>query len=329
MDWHSQLFTWLWPDSPVQDTPSQDYEARIHGLLGLLHTLQPEKQCQTGKAEAWHRNVAHHLRVEGVLGQHWPQSLCQPMIMKGFDYALNLYPEIGLRHANDIDLLVQPGLFSVVCDELAGRMEQRSSPRENRWLQEAPSAATFVFDDISIDVHRVPIMEHQTRLVVKDLFNRATSGNLGNCSVFFPSTQDRLWLWLHNFSKNSQPLALHHLIDLVLIMKSLSLHESELDHWSPLFVQAHALGLALAFRTALSHLEASGLWCDDISECYLAHTPFTFDRWIRQQQNSTWRLPLKACHRILYSAQGSRKQVMLRLLFRVWSDVCGQPTKRL
>ena len=67
----------------------------------------------------------------------------RPLVMKGFDYTVNLYPEIGLGHANDIDLLVEPGTFSDTCEILASQMEQRATPRENRRAHEPPSAITF------------------------------------------------------------------------------------------------------------------------------------------------------------------------------------------
>ena len=321
MDWHSTLFAWLWPGVPAGQGPAQGYEAPIHGLRGLLHTLQPEQPSGPSKGDAWHRNVAHHLRVSGVLSQHWPQALGSPMVMKGFDYATNLYPNVGLRHSNDIDILIQPGLFTLVCDELSKKMVKRARPVENRWTSERPSAVTFEHDGICIDVHRVPIMEHQTRLDLEQLFARSEGGRLGDVAVTFPSPKDRLWLWLHNFCKNSQPLALHHLVDLILIMKALSLHETDQDHWQPIVREAEALGLGLILRTALGHLNASALWCYPISESYLSDITFSVDHWVRRQQPSKWMLPIKACHQIMLTPPGHRAQVSIRLLSRVRSRV--------
>ena len=317
MDWHPKIYNWLWPGRPARKKLHGEYDAPIHGLLGLLHILDTDTTLSEVKNDARHRNIAHHLHVESALKTYWPSKLSRPLVMKGFDYVTNLYPEIGLRRANDIDLLVNSDEFTSVCETLRKHMTELSAPNENRWQHEQPSAQSFRCNDIAIDVHRVPVMDHQTRLEIAGLFERAVDGMLGELPVLFPNPEDRLWLWLHNFAKNSQPLALHHMLDFALILKELDLHTPHQTSWNELGLSARSQGLHSQLRTALSHLENLELWCEPIPKNQRSHYLYSFDRWIRRQGNDMWLLPFHATHRILYTIPGSRGRVMLRLFDRL------------
>ena len=318
MDWHPKIYNWLWPGRPARRKLNGQHDEPIHGLLGLLHILEADATLPEAKNDARHRNIAHHLRVESVLKTYWPSNLSRPLIMKGFDYVTNLYPEIGLRRANDIDLLVSSDEFTKVCRVLRKHMTELPMPVENRWPHEQASAQSFRCNDIAIDVHRVPVMDHQTRLEMGGLFDRAVDGMLGELPVLFPDSLDRLWLWLHNFAKNSQPLAVHHMLDFTLILKDLNLHNYPESSWDELALSASSHGLHSQLRTALRHLENLALWCEPIPKNQQSRYLYSFDHWIRQQGKEGWLLPFHATHRVLYSIPGSRGRVMLRLFERLY-----------
>ncbi len=319
MDWHTTLYNWLWPDCSSRILSTPKYEAPIHGLRGLLHTLGQKSLGNAADEHAYNRNIAHHLRVQEILTLHWPREQGPPFVMKGFDYALNLYPKIGLRHSNDIDILIDPMRFQSVAKILSERMSQRTEPTENRLRTEAPSAHTFELDGIVIDLHQHPVMNHQTRLETVVLLERSETGRLGNLSVLFPSNEDRLWLWLHNFGKNFHPIAAHHLLDLVLILKTLFVTPGEVN-WSELSNKAKLLGLSSTLQLALAYLEHSGLWSTPIPRQYRAVLLFQLDEMLRKSKFARFTPPLKAASLLHRTIPEGRLAVTKRLIGKLFNS---------
>ena len=317
MNWLPLIFNWLWATPKTTASHDVTYEAPIHGLRGLLYTLAPESPQATPYQDDRLRNIAHHLQIEQIMSQHWPSDIAAPVVMKGFDYTLNLYPEIGLRRANDIDLLISPQYFDEVCDTLARFMDIRNAPNENRFDHEAPSAVTFEFEDVTIDLHHTPIMNHQTRLNTDSIIAASQLGKIGQCDVLYPSPDDRLLLWLHNFSKNFQPINMHQLIDLALILKSLKLGTTKAD-WNPVFIEVHKHGLFSAFKLALSYLNASGIWFEPIELDRSVEQSRRYDTWIRSKTNpSTTFNVLKGLLLIRRTIPEGRVAVAQRLLSKL------------
>lgn len=317
MNWLPLILNWLWAHPKTDASPNVTYDAPIHGLRGLLYTLAAESPRANLHQEARLRNIAHHLQIEQIMSQHWPAHITAPVVMKGFDYTLNLYPEIGLRRANDIDLLISPKKFDEVTDTLSRFMSIRKAPNENRFEHEVPSAVTFEFEGVTIDVHHTPIMNHQTRLDTDTLIAASQQGKLGQCHVLYPSTSDRLLLWLQNFAKNFQPINMHQLIDLVLILKSLSLHKPKAN-WDPVFIQVQHLGLSSVFKLALSYLNASGLWFEPIATDRYVQQARRYDAWIRSINDPSVTLNfLKGLLLIRRTIPEGRLAVTQRLLGRL------------
>ena len=278
MNWQPLIYQWLWK-TPQTPTPVA-HAAPIHGLRGLLYTLAPDDRESWLNEKASLRNIAHHLQVEQTLSEHWPSDLASPMVMKGFDYSTNLYPEIGLRHSNDIDLLVSPSVFQAIVSRLSEAMVMRTSPIENRYDHERSSAVTFEISGITLDVHKSPVMQHQTRLNTENLLMRSEKGHLGQCEVLFPHPMDRLLLWLHNFAKNFQPITMHSLVDLILILKSLHVHQST-QEWKLIHLECRHHGLNHALNLALTYVEKSNLWLRPLPVSLVGHQVFKLDRWLR------------------------------------------------
>ena len=317
MNWLPLIFNWLWA-TPKSNPPSSiSYDAPIHGLRGLLYTLAPESPQAKLNQEARLRNIAHHLKVEQVLSHYWPTDISNPVVMKGFDYTLNLYPQIGLRRANDIDLLVSPKHFDELVDTLSRFMSIRKVPNENRFEHEPPSAVTLESEGITIDLHHTPIMTHQTRLDTDMIIASCQQGKLGQCDVLYPSSSDRLLLWLQNFAKNFQPIQMHHLIDLVLILKALNLHSPK-PEWAWVNNQAKQHGLTYALNLSLSYLNASGLWCEPIEVNRYFKRTRHYDDWLRTQNTPSATVNfLKGLSLIHRTIPEGRLAVTHRLLSRL------------
>lgn len=321
MNWLPLIHDWLWSDAEYALTTIPSLDAPIHGLRGLLYTLAPDHPEASVNEQARIRNIAHHLTVEHVMSSHWPSDITVPYIFKGIDYALNLYPEIGLRHSNDVDILVSESDFNAVVDRLGRTMHTRHAPQENRHKSEQASAATFETNGITLDIHRTPVMLHQTRLRTETLLNQAESGRLGTCEVLFPDPLNRLFLWLHNFAKNFQPLPLHTLVDLTLILRCL-IPNDQPTHWQELERFTKKWGLGNAFALALHYLEASTLWRGEFPRLYRKSTHYQVDRWLRtREQRSLSRTMAKAFLLLDRTIPEGRGPLTARLATRLFNQM--------
>ena len=215
-----------------------------------------------------------------------PSHITIPYIFKGLDYSLNLYPDIGLRHANDLDILIPEQHFESIVEHLTKTMQTRNAPKENRHEAEKASAITFEINGVTLDIHRTPIMKHQTRLRTQALIEKGHRGRLGTCDVLFPDPQNRLFLWLHNFAKNFHPLPLHSLVDFVFILRCL-MPDSNPAQWRKLEQLTEKWGLGNPFALALHYLEASTLWRGELPRLSRKNTHYRIDRWLRTQQKQT------------------------------------------
>ncbi|MGB0646329.1 MAG: nucleotidyltransferase family protein [Bradymonadia bacterium] len=278
MNWLPLIHQWLWHGAEYAPTIVTPLDAPIHGLRGLLYNLAPAHPEASVNEYARTRNIAHHLTIEHIMSTHWPSHITPPYVFKGLDYALNLYPEIGLRHSNDVDILIAEQHFEPVVTYLTRTMKTRPAPKENRHQTERASAITFEKNGVTLDVHRTPIMEHQTRLRTQTLIDQGQPGRLGTCDALFPDPLNRLFLWLHNFAKNFHPLPLHSLVDLTLILRLL-VPDNRSTHWKKLEKLTQRWGLDCPFILALHYLEASTLWRDKLPKLSRKTTHYRIDRW--------------------------------------------------
>ena len=318
MNWLPLIYKWLWSMPKADAFSHSAHEAPIHGLRGLLYTLAPNGLEAHINEKARLRNIAHHLQVEQTLSQYWPAHITKPLVMKGFDYTLNLYPDLGLRHSNDIDLLVNPDQFEPVTRHLSQYMAVRTPPTENKYRHEGSSAITFEVSGITLDLHQTPVMRHQTRLNTTNILKRSNEGKLGNCDVLFPHRLDRLYLWLHNFTKHFQPVTMHSLVDLVLILKTLMLNQPNSD-WSNIHVQCADKGLGPSLELALTYLEDSGLWLKPLPITQGQYYKRNVDRWLRVPSNQgVMATVLKGIMLINRTVPEGRIAVAKRLLNRIY-----------
>ncbi|MCA9538061.1 MAG: nucleotidyltransferase family protein [Myxococcales bacterium] len=232
--------------------------AEQHRLAGALHHLgAPMAAGDAALAErAWAQNLAGHLARVGALGRLWPVSAPPPLVFKGADIGERLFDDPGARAANDLDLLLPSPDFEAVDAALAG-LRRRPAPRTERFAGEPPHAIGLATDDVLIELHREPQPPHRARLRAAEVYARAEAGRLGAVNVRWPTSRDRLLLWLTNQAKDAFHSDLAALLDLALILCALGGEQAPL---SVLRAEACEAGLGRSFDLGRVRLHQSGLW---------------------------------------------------------------------
>ena len=138
--------------------------------------------------------------------------------------------------------------------------------------------------------------------------------------ILYPCSLDRLWLWLQNFAKNFQPIATHQMVDLVLILKSLNLHQDKAS-WLDILTQGQSVGLEPTLRLSLHYLHDSKLWKEScalpIASDHL-HS-YHLDRWLRTQTHPNLMAnTLRGILLIYRTVPGGRLAVTRRLFRRLF-----------
>jgi len=115
LDWTALVDAARW----LRTTPMVD--RTLDGLGGRADVPKKTRAVLGLESERWRRwnerlvaeaeTLLDILRTEGF----------RVVPLKGLDYALRLYPEVGLRPMADVDLLVPDGLLDPVCDFLKAR----------------------------------------------------------------------------------------------------------------------------------------------------------------------------------------------------------------
>ena len=220
-------------------------------MLGLLYHVEA-RLCDSDLAlckSTWTQNIAHHLLRTAALRQAWDHRWPAPLLFKGSDFIENLYFDPGARPCADLDVIVPTHSFNHISQSLLARFPSRPPHRSAAHREQSKTQCSILVNGALLEIHAVPAPRLLCNAGVDQVYERGYDAQLDGMKVRFPNPTDRLCLWLVNQLKAGfidGPLSL---VDLSLILRSMS-QTAELS-WTALREEIKIRGLANAFELAM------------------------------------------------------------------------------
>lgn len=233
----------------------------IHAELGgLIWSLTPPSMRATlpnadRLSKLWLSQSSAHLMRSSALARHWPREEGPPLLIKGADLELSLYPEAGLslgaRASSDWDILIPKPRYDQVVQRWRALFGEPSVPRSVRLSHEPPHELGFLVDGLLIEVHHEPAPRFFSLLSGEGLWERAQPAiTPEGLEVRIPAARDRLLIWLVNYAKAGGMMRPLGWLDLTLIMRD-ALRGAEVSPMTYLRGEAIEYGLLSALESAL------------------------------------------------------------------------------
>ena len=218
----------------------------------------------------WTQNIAHHLLRTAALRQAQDHRWPAPLLFKGSDFIENLYFDPGhgpvqtwmssCRH-----------ILSTTQSSLLARFPSRPPHRSAAHREQSKTQCSILVNGALLEIHAVPAPRLLCNDWVDQVYERGYEAQLDGMKVRFPNPTDRLCLWLVNQLKAGfidGPLSL---VDLSLILRSMS-QTAELS-WTALREEIKIRGLANAFELAMLRLRTWGIYPEPLpsSSTVVAH----------------------------------------------------------
>ena len=244
---------------------SQIWRASQAELGGLIWELTPHatRAQLSGSAHLhrlWLRQGASHLARSAALSMHWPQDLPPPLLIKGSDLELSLYPRralsAGARASSDWDVILPDPHYTSLVKTWTRRFGAPIQPQSARFIDEEPHEVGFLINGALIEVHRDPAPRFFSPLSGEDLWRRGRRAfTPEGLEVKHPQPTDRLLIWLVNYAKAGGAVRSQSWLDLTLILEDVgtSHHREEAAiEIEILEAEAAQYGLKNALRAALT-----------------------------------------------------------------------------